>query len=83
MVFNRCKMAGKLDIDGTEYPISSLSDLGKSLLVNIQAVDIRLKQKLNDRSLLLRARNAYISDLKEEVILEKSGIDLTTIFDDD
>ena len=76
-------MAGKLDIDGTEYPISSLSDLGKSLLANIQAVDIRLKQKLNQRSLLLRARNAYISDLKEEVILEKSGIDLTTIFDDD
>ena len=76
-------MAGKLDIDGTEYPISSLSDLGKSLLANIQAVDIRLKQKLNHRSLLLRARNAYISDLKEEVILEKSGIDLTTIFDDD
>lgn len=76
-------MAGKLDIDGTEYPISSLSDLGKTLLADIQAVDIRLKQKLNHRSLLLRARNAYISDLKEEAILEKSGIDLTTIFDED
>ena len=38
---------------------------------------------MNERAVLTRAKNAYIDDLKLEVVESKSGLDIGALFADD
>lgn len=76
-------MVQMIKFEGVEYPVSDLSKYALDLISSIRYVDETVAQKKNDYSLFLKAKNGYIRDLKEEIIKEKSGVDLGSLFSSD
>jgi hypothetical protein len=70
-----------LRLDGEDYDLSKASDEAKALMVRLQHLDRMFEEKSNLMVLLTKAKNAYIADLKAEIIKNKSGVDLSTLFD--
>ena len=70
-------------IDGLSYKIADLSDEGRNILQQLIFIRTNLLGLRNQQSLLSRAKNGYIEDLKSEVIEKKSGVDLGALFMDD
>jgi hypothetical protein len=54
-----------ITIDGTQYPIASLSDEAKSQLASLQIVDQKIIDFQQQISIFQTARNAYANRLKE------------------
>ncbi len=75
-------MVKTLRLDGKDYDMSVLSDQGQKALVAYQHATQQLQQAENMTALLTKARNAYIADLKNEIIHGKTGIDLIALFDE-
>ena len=55
-----------IEIDGTQYQTSSLSDLAKAQIVNINFVDTRLETLRNELAVADTARMAYERALENE-----------------
>lgn len=53
----------KVNIDGTEYDLDSLSDGAKNQLVNLQLVDQKITVLQQDLAIMQTARNAYANAL--------------------
>ncbi len=70
-----------LRLDGEEYDLSKASEGAKTLVARLQHLDRLFEEKRNLMALLTKAKNAYISDLKTEIIKNKTGVDLSTLFD--
>lgn len=70
-----------LRLDGEDYDLSKASDEAKALMVRLQHLDRMFEEKSNLMVLLTKAKNAYIADIKAEIIKNKSGVDLSTLFD--
>jgi len=66
----------KIVLDGTEYDASDLSPEYVSMLRELKSVQEKLSEKKNFVAVLNKARKAYISELKSEIISNKSGLDL-------
>lgn len=73
--------AQTLRLDGEEYDLSKASEEAKTLVARLQHLDRLFEEKSNLMALLTKAKNAYISDLKAEIIKNKTGVDLSTLFD--
>jgi hypothetical protein len=76
-------MVQMIKFEGVEYPVADLSKYALDLISSIKYVDDTVAQKKNDYSLFLKAKDGYIRDLKEEIIKEKSGVDLGSLFSSD
>lgn len=72
-----------LRLDGEEYDLSKASDEAKTLVVRLHHLDRMFEEKSNLMALLTKAKNAYIADLKTEIIKNKTGVDLSTLFDEE
>lgn len=72
-----------LRLDGEEYDLSIASDEAKALVARLQHLDRLLEEKNNFLAVLTKAKNAYIADLKAEIITNKTGVDLSTLFDEE
>lgn len=70
-----------LRLDGKDYDISRLSEEGLQTLAFFQHSTKRVQEAQNILALLIKARNAYIADLKNEIIKERTGVDLSALFD--
>lgn len=70
-----------LRLDGEEYDLSKASKEAKTLVARLQCLDRLFDEKSNLMALLTKAKNAYIADLKAEIIKNKTGVDLSTLFD--
>lgn len=70
-------------IDGITYDLSQASDQCLRIIEELKSLDEIVSEKNNLVALLHRARNGYIADLKAEVIKEKTGVDLSTLFDEE
>lgn len=70
-------------IDGVEYPMAELSSKGLQLLSNLMFVRTNIQDLSNQMAVLGKAKNAYISDLKTEMIKKNTGVDLSDLFSDD
>ena len=57
----------KVNIDGTEYKISELSENAKAQIVNIQFVDAQLQQLNKEWAVADTARIGYGNALKSEL----------------
>lgn len=64
-------MVKTLRLDGKDYDVSVLSDQGQKAFVSYQHATQQLHQAENMTALLTKARNAYIADLKNEIIQAK------------
>jgi hypothetical protein len=72
-----------LRLDGADYDLSKASDEAKALVARLQHLDRLFEEKSNMMALLTKAKNAYIADLKAEIIKNKTGVDFSTLFDEE
>ena len=69
-------------IDDAYYDAGALSEKAQKLSGEIVAVIERIKETENMLAVLTRAKNAYIEDLKAEIIAGKSGLDFSDLLGD-
>lgn len=72
-----------LRLDGEDYDLSKASEEAKALVTRLQHLDRLFEEKTNLMALLTKAKNAYIADLKTEIIKNKTGVDLSSLFDEE
>lgn len=75
-------MVETLRLDGKDYDISVLSAEGRQHLAAYQHATAQMQEATNMIALLSKAKNAYISDLKAEIIQGRTGVDLSSLFSD-
>lgn len=76
-------MSHRFRMDGTEYDADALSAEGKALLEHLQFTQLQIQMLTNQQALLTKAKNAYIAELKSEIVHRRTGIDLGDLFGDD
>ena len=69
--------------DGHRYLISDLSDEGRKLLQRMTLTRANLVEMKNHLALLMKAKNAYISDIKLDIVEKRSGVNLGLLFEDE
>lgn len=70
-------------IDGIKYRVGDLSDEGRIQLEQLLFVRKKLNLLKNKIALMTKAKNAYIGDLKSDIVEGRSGVDLGLLFSDD
>jgi hypothetical protein len=76
-------MSQRFRIDGVEYTTDSLSQEGRDLVARLTFARLQQQELSNQIALLTKAKNAYIADLKSEIIQGRTGVDLGALFSDD
>ena len=71
------------DLDGQRYDYESLPENCKALFGSAAFVQEKLQRLSNTHAVLTRARNAYIADLRLEVVEARSGVDFDALFSSD
>ena len=72
-----------LRLDGEDYDLSKASEEAKAIVARLQHLDRLFEEKSNLMALLTKAKNTYIADLKTEIIKNKTGVDLSSLFDEE
>ena len=76
-------MQKNFTVDQNSYDFDLLSEKAKIIYGNLKFVQ-NLSQELSGmHAVLNRAKNAYIEDLKEEIVQKKSGVDFISFLQDD
>lgn len=65
----------RIKLDDSEYDLSELSETANRLVIELRNLDAELQNKINMQAILNKAKNAYVADLKSEMITQKSGFD--------
>ena len=76
-------MIKRFRLDGAEYDVDALSAEGKSLVERLSFAHLHVQTLSNQQALLTKAKNAYIADLKSEIVQGRTGVDLGALFSDD
>ena len=76
-------MSQRFRIDGVEYPTDGLSQEGRDLVARLAFTHLALQELNNQQALPTKAKNAYIEDLKSEIVQGRTGVDLGALFSDD
>jgi hypothetical protein len=76
-------MTKRFRIDGDEFDAETLPPEGKALFERMTFAQVRIQELSNQQALLLKAKNAYIADLKTEIVKGRTGVDLSALFSDD
>ena len=63
----------KINVDGTEYSVTDMSDKAKELLSNVQFVDAQIQQLNNEWAVSDTARIGYTRALNSELAKIKDG----------
>ncbi len=61
-------------LDGKEYSVDILSESGKSLVSGLQEIETEIKEKTNLIAIFNKAKNAYIAEIKSEILSQKAGL---------
>ena len=69
----------KVKIGSNEYNYSEMNDNCKSLADRLQSIHIRINEANNMVAILTKAKRAYISDLKSEMLSAKAGFDFDEV----
>lgn len=75
-------MSQRFRIDGDEYNTDDLNQESRDLLDRLTFTRLALQELSNQIALLTKAKNAYIADLKTEIIQGRTGVDLGALFSD-
>ena len=66
----------KVTLDDIDYDLDVSSETAQKIFLEVQKVDMHLKEKTNMVAILTKAKRAYIADLKQEMISSKAGLNL-------
>lgn len=72
-----------LRLDGEEYDVSDLSEHGRGLIVKIRQIDILFDEKHQLMSAIRQAYEALKRELSQDLVVQKTGIDLSQLFSED
>ena len=72
-----------VDVQGQKFKTEELNETCMRLVNMGVATELKIRKLMNERAVLTRAKNAYIDDLKLEVVESKSGLDIGALFSDD
>ena len=70
-------MARSVSIENQTYDIDKLSDTSRKFYGQLIEIDKTINEKKNLSALLVKAKQAYISDLKNEILSQKAGFDFS------
>ena len=76
-------MTKRFRLDGAEYDMDALSAEGRALVERLTFAHLQVQTLSNQQALLTKAKNAYIADLKSEIVQGRTGVDLGALFSDD
>ncbi len=71
-------MKQRLRLDGVDHDVDDLSPEARQILERLRFVQHRLQELHNRQALLTKAQNAYIADLKAELLNPLAGAGRTT-----
>ena len=74
-------MTQKINIDGIEHGLDTLSDDAKKLVARLQDIDACIHEMKNLLAIFTRAKRSYRTELRREIIKGKSGVDIASLFD--
>jgi hypothetical protein len=66
-----------------DYPVDLLSTDGRGALNSFVQTEGHLMYLRNMEAVLTKARNAYIADLKDEILKGRTGLDYSDMLSDD
>ena len=66
-------MKQRLRLDGVDHDVESLSAEARQVLGRLRYLEQRLQELHNQQAMLTKAKNAYIADLKAELLQPVSG----------
>lgn len=72
-----------LRIGTQDYDLRAATDEQMAAVERLRFAEVELYRLKNLKAFLTRARNAYIEDLKREVLRERTGYDLKDLMADD
>ena len=67
----------KIKLDNEEFSAENLSERAQSMLDRLRRLELEIGEKKNLQAVLLKAKRAYISDLKTEMLSSKAGFDFS------
>ena len=70
-------------VDGEKHSTDGLSPEGVELVSMLKFTQKKITTLTNQHALLMKAKNAYISDIKAEVVESRSGLDVGALLTDD
>jgi len=73
-------MNANFKINGIEFCINDFSNRSKEIYKGLIYTKHRLQKLQNQHAVLSKARNEYISALNNDIILKRSGVDLSLLF---
>ena len=76
-------MSQRFRMDGVEYGTEGLSQEGRDLVARLTFARLTLQELSNQQAVLTQAKNAYIADLKMEIVQGRTGVDLGALFSED
>mgnify|MGYP001041917853 CR=1 FL=1 len=76
-------MTQRFRIDGAECDATALPKEGQGLVGSMTFAQMCLQELMNQQALLTKPKNAYIADLKSEIIQGRTGVDRGALFSDD
>ena len=76
-------MTQRFRLDGSEYDAGMLPPEGQVLVEHLTFATLRLQELMNQQAVLNKAKNAYIADLKSEIVQARTGISFSDLFSDD
>lgn len=75
--------AETLRLGDQDYAIDQLSGEGRVALERYQQIEGHLHHLRNMQAILNKARNAYIADLKQDILKGRTGLDFSDLMSDD
>lgn len=76
-------MIKQFRLDGADYDVGAMSTQGKRLIESLTFAQLQIRALTNQKALLTKARNAYIAELKLEMVKGRTGVNLGALFSDD
>ena len=74
-------MSKKINVDGDEYDLGNFNQDAKVILKKLKHTNKKIQDNKKMCALLMRAKKSYMSELKQEIIKGKSGVDVASLFD--
>lgn len=76
-------MAEQIELDGQSHDLAALGARAAELAAALERAEALLREAEALLAVLTRARNAYIGDLRAEIVTRRSGVDLAALLDGD
>lgn len=71
-------MSETFELDGEQYSLGDVSDRAKKIVKELNALEGNLREKIDLMAIFTKAKNAYMAELKSEILSRKSGFDFTS-----